>query len=154
MIKLLNNETPTFNGMLSKSNDTHYSCKKYSKTNDLILQISLWCFGSHNEQSLYKKCNLRSCRVTLFLNPKTKDHCTDMVAYKTAQLSSALPARYRNLSSLDLFKCKIKKNWHYINYYCISVKFLLMAINSNYQEVYLSIDEYSCCVRDRRMFLF
>ena len=42
------------------------------------------------------KWNLRSCRVTLFSNPKAKKYGTDKVAYKAAQLWSTPPARYKN----------------------------------------------------------
>ena len=54
------------------------------------------------------KYNLRNCRVTLLPNPKTKKYGTDTVAYKAAQLWSTLATRYKNLSSLDLFKSEIK----------------------------------------------
>ena len=54
------------------------------------------------------KYNLRSCRVTLSPNLKTKKYGTDTVAYKAAQLWSTLLARYKNLSLLDLFKSEIK----------------------------------------------
>ena len=37
----LNDETTTFNGMLSKGNGDYSSCKKYSNINDEILQLSL-----------------------------------------------------------------------------------------------------------------
>ena len=39
------------------------------------------------------------------------------VAYKTSQLWSTLPARYKNLPSLDLFKSEIKI-WNCNDYPC------------------------------------
>lgn len=35
-------------------------------------------------------------------NPKTKNYSTDTAVYKAAQIWSMLPAKYKNLSSLDL----------------------------------------------------
>ena len=49
------------------------------------------------------KYNLWNRRVEFLPNPKIK-YGTDAVAYKTAQLWITLLARYKNLSSLDLFK--------------------------------------------------
>ena len=57
------------------------------------------------------KYDLRSCRVTLLPNPKTKKYSTDTIAYKANQLWGTLPTRYKNLPSLDLFKSEMK-NWH------------------------------------------
>ena len=51
---LLNDETSTFNDMLSKSNDTTIHLKKVTKIDDWILQISLRSFGSQNESSFHK----------------------------------------------------------------------------------------------------
>ena len=50
----LNDEASKFNDRLFKSNDTTIRVKRYSKTYDWILQISLLSFGFHNE-SFYKK---------------------------------------------------------------------------------------------------
>ena len=57
------------------------------------------------------KYNLQHCRKTLFPNPKTEKYGTDTVAYKASQLWSTPPARYKNLPTLDLFKCEIK-SWN------------------------------------------
>ena len=57
------------------------------------------------------KYNFRNCRETLLPNPKTKKYGTDTVAYKASQLWSTLPTKYKNLPSLDLFKCEIK-SWN------------------------------------------
>ena len=57
------------------------------------------------------KYNHQNCTVTLLPNPKTKKYGTDKVAYKAAQLWSTLLTRYKNLTSLDLFKSEMK-NWH------------------------------------------
>ena len=97
-----------------------YSCKKYSKIDDWILQINRWSFGSHNEISFTKripKYNFRSCRVTLLSNPRTNQYSIDTVAYKAAQLWNTLPTTYKTLSSLDFFKSKIK-NWHCSDCHC------------------------------------
>ena len=69
---------------------------------------------------------LRNCRATLLPNPKTKKYCIDTIAYKAAQLWSALPARYKNLPSLGLFKYEIKTGIA-VTAPVISVKFLLMV---------------------------
>ena len=85
---------------------------KHSKIYDLMLQISLRSFSSHNAKRLYKrilKYNLRSCGVTLLSNPKIKKIRYWYVVDKAAKLWSRLPRRNKNLSSLDLFKSKIKK---------------------------------------------
>ena len=73
------------------------------------------------------KCNLRSCRVTLLPNPKTKKYGTDTIVYKAVKLWSTLPARYENFPSLDLFKFEIQ-NLHCSNCPCnICQIFLLMV---------------------------
>ena len=59
----------------------------------------------------FLKYNLRNCRATLLPNPNTKNYGTDTIPYKAVQLWSMLPTRYKNLSSLDLFKSEIK-HWH------------------------------------------
>ena len=69
-------------------------------------------FSSHIEEVFTKKVlqdNPRSYRVTIFSNPKTKKYRTDSVAYKSAQFWGTPPARYKNLSSLDLFESEIKQ---------------------------------------------
>ena len=43
-------------------------------------------------------------------NPKTKNYSTDTAVYKAAQIWSMLPAKYKNLSSLDL-KSEMEK-WY------------------------------------------
>ena len=50
----LNDETSTFNDMLSKSNDITVNEKKYSKIDDWILQTTQQPFHSHNERSFHK----------------------------------------------------------------------------------------------------
>ena len=57
------------------------------------------------------KYNFRSCRVTFLPNPKTEKYGTDKVLYKASQIWSTLPERYKDLSSLDLFKPELK-SWH------------------------------------------
>ena len=71
------------------------------------------------------KYNFRNCRETLLPNPKTKKYCTDTVAYKASQLWSTLP-RYKNLSSLDLFKSEIK-SWNCSDCPAMFAEFLLMV---------------------------
>ena len=51
--------------------------------------------------------NLRICRATLLANPKSKKDSIDTVAYKTAQLWSMLPARYKNLSFIQIRNKKL-----------------------------------------------
>ena len=46
------------------------------------------------------KYNIRSCRVTVLPNPKTKKCGTDTEGHKAVQIGNMLPARYENLSSL------------------------------------------------------
>ena len=50
------------------------------------------------------KYSLRNYRVTLLPNPKTTKNGADTIAYKTVQLRITLPAKYKNLAPLDLFK--------------------------------------------------
>ena len=109
--ELLNDETSTFNDMLSKSNDTTIHVKNIQK---LMIEFYKYLYGllapimKEVFRKRIHKYNLRNCRVTLLLNPKTKKYGIDTVAYKATQLWSTLPRRYKNLSSLDLFKSKIK----------------------------------------------
>ena len=56
------------------------------------------------------KYNLQRCRVSPSPNLKTEIYDTDTVVYKATQIWSMLPTRYKNLSSLALFKSEIK-NW-------------------------------------------
>ena len=72
------------------------------------------------------KYNLRSCRVTLLPSPKTKKYGTDTVAYEAVQLWRTLPAKYKNISLLDLFKSE-KKTGILVTATEISVKFLLLV---------------------------
>ena len=51
-------------------------------------------------------------------NSKTKIFVTDTVIYKAAQIWSMLPAWYKNLPSLDLFRLKIK------NFCCSGVGYI------------------------------
>ena len=101
---LLNDETSTFNDMLSKSNDTTIYVKNIQK---LIIEFCKYLYGlsdSKMKEVFTKrilKYNLRNCRQTLLSNPKTKKYGTDTVAYKATQLWSTLPTRYKNLPSLD-----------------------------------------------------
>ena len=111
---LLNDETSTFNDMLSKSNDTTIHVKNIQK---LMIKLYKHLYGL--SASIMKKVftnrplkyNIRNCRVTLLSNPKTKKYGTDTIAYKAAQIWSTLLKRYKNLPSLDLFKSEIKI-WH------------------------------------------
>ena len=111
---LLNDETWTFNDMLSKSNDTTIHVKNIQK---LMIEFYKYLYGLSTpimKEGFTKrilKYNLRNCRETLLPNPKTKKYGTDTVAYKASQLWSTLPTRYKNLPSLDLFKCEIK-SWN------------------------------------------
>ena len=52
--------------------------------------------------------NLRNCRVTLCQFLKPKKYGTDLIACKATQLWRTLPAMYKNLPLLDLFKSEIK----------------------------------------------
>ena len=111
---LLNDETSTFNDMLSKSNDTNIQVKNIQK---LIIEFYKYLSGHSAPTIKVKftkriiKYNLRNCRQTLLPNPKTKKYGTDAVAYKAFQIWSTLPKRHKNLPSLDLFKSEIK-SWH------------------------------------------
>ena len=108
---LLNDEASTFNDMLSKSNDTTIHVKNIQK---LMIEFYKYLYGLSApimKEVFTKrilKYNLRNCRENLLPNPKTKKYGTDTVAYKASQLWSTLPTRYKNLSSLDLFKSEIK----------------------------------------------
>ena len=123
---LLNDETSTFNDMLSKSNDTTIHVNNIQK---LMIEFHKYLYGLSApimKEVFTKrllKYNLRNYRATLLRNPKTKKYGTYTIAYKAAQLWSKLPKRYKNLSSLDLFKSEIK-NWHGSDR---SVEFLLMV---------------------------
>ena len=63
------------------------------------------------------KYNIRNCRVTYanckyrLPRPKSRKYGADTIAYKAAQLWNTLSPRYKNVSSLDLFKSQIK-SWH------------------------------------------
>ena len=108
---LLNDETSTFNDMLSKSNDTTIHAKNIQK---LMIEFYNYFYGLSApimKEVFTKrllKYNLRNCRATLLPNPKTKKYGPDTIAYKAVQLWSTLPTRYKNLSLLDLFKSEIK----------------------------------------------
>lgn len=52
------------------------SCEKYSKSDEWILQISSWSFGSHNKKAFPNKVpkyKIQSRWLTLLSNPKTKN---------------------------------------------------------------------------------
>ena len=109
---LLNDQTSTFNDMLSKSNDTTIYVKNiqklmsefYKYIYDLLAPIMKEFFTKR-----ILKHNLWNCKETALPNPKTKQNGTDTVAYKAYQLCSTLPTRYKNLPFLELFKCEIKR---------------------------------------------
>ena len=111
---LLNDETSTFNDMLSKSNNATVHVKNIQK---LMIEFYKYLYGLSApimKEVLTKrllKYNLRNCGVTILPNPKTKKYGTAAIAYKAAQLWSTLSTRHKNLPSLDLFKYEIK-NWH------------------------------------------
>ena len=107
---LLNDETSIFNDMLSKSNNTTVHVKNIQK---LMIEFYKYLYGllAPIMKEVFTKRLLRNCRVTLLTNPKTKKYVIDTIGYKTAQLWSTLPTRYKNLPSLHLFKSEIK-NWH------------------------------------------
>ena len=117
---LLNDETPTFNDMLSKRNDTTIHVKNIQK---LMIEFHKCLYGLSvpiMKEVLTKallKYNLRNRRVAVLPNPKTKKYGTDTIAYKAAQLWSTLQTRNKNLPSIDLFKSEIK-NWHCSNCPC------------------------------------
>ena len=87
LVVLLNDETLTFNDMLSKSNDTTFHAKKIQK---LMIEFHKYPYGLSTpmmKEVFIKrilKYNLQSCRVTLLPNRKTKIYGTDTVAYKAA----------------------------------------------------------------------
>ena len=114
---LLNNETSTFNDMLSLKNIQKLMIEfyKYGLSAPIMKEVFT---------NRIFKYNLRNCRETLLPNPKTKKYGTDTVAYKTSQLWSTLPTRYKNLPSLDLFKSEIK-SWNCSDCPAIFVEFLL-----------------------------
>ena len=94
---LLNDETSTFNDMLSTSNNATIHVKNIQK---LMIEFYKYLYGLSApimKEVLTKrllKYNLRNCRVNLLPNPKTKKYGTDTIAYKAAQLWSALSTRY------------------------------------------------------------
>ena len=111
---LLNDETSTFNDMLSKSNDTIIHVKNIQK---LMIEFYKYLYGLSAPimkevfTKIILKYNLRNCKETLLPNPKTKKYGTDTVTCKASQLWSTLSTRCKNLPSLDIFKCKIK-SWN------------------------------------------
>ena len=107
---LLNVETSTFNGMLSKSNHIH------------VKNIQKNFTKRHCDRN-----NLPNCGVTLSPNFKTKNCGTSRIAYKATQLWSTLPTRYKNLSSLDLCKSEIN-NWHCSNCPCNSCRIFVVEL--------------------------
>ena len=86
---LLNDETSTFNDMLSKSNDTTIHVKNIQK---LMIEFYKYLYGLSAlimKEVFTKrilKYNFRNCRETLSPNSKTKKYGTDKVAYKASQL--------------------------------------------------------------------
>ena len=100
--------------MLSKSNDTIIYVKNVQK---LMIDFYKYLYGLSAPimkevfTKRIRKYNFRNSRQTLLPNPKTKKYGTDTVVYKSSQLCSALPTKYKNLSSLDLLKSEIK-SWH------------------------------------------
>ena len=125
---LLNDETSTFNDILSKSNDTNIHVKNIQKmmieSYKYIYSLSVPIMKEVFAKRILKY-NLRSCRVTLFSNPKTKKYGIDTVVYKAVQFWSTLPTRYENLLPLDLFKSEIKTGI-VVTAPAISVEFLLV----------------------------
>ena len=111
---LINDETSTFNDMLSKNNDITIHDKTIQK---LMIEFCKYLCGlsAPTMKEFFTKrilkYNLRKCRETLLPNPKTKKYGTDTVAYKAPQLWSTLPKSYKNFPSLDLFKSEIK-SWN------------------------------------------
>ena len=97
---LLNDETSTFDDMLSKSNDTTIHVKNIQK---LMTEFYKYLYGLSAPvmkgvfTKKILKYNLQNCTQTLLPNPKTKKYGTDTVAYKASQLWSTLPTRYKNL---------------------------------------------------------
>ena len=85
---LLNEETSTFNDMLSKSNDTTIDVKNIQK---LMIEFYKYLYSLSApimKEILTKRLlnyKLRNCTVTLLPNPKTKKHGTDTIASKAVQ---------------------------------------------------------------------
>ena len=116
----LNDETSTFNDMLSKSNVTTLHVKYIQKLKTEFHKYLYDLSTSIMKEILTKrilKHNLKNCRQTLLPNTKTKQCDTDSVAYKASQFRSTLPTRYYNKLSLGLFKSEIK-NWHCSDWPC------------------------------------
>ena len=117
---LLNDETSTFNDMLSKSNDATIHVKNIQK---LMIEFYKYLYGLSAPimkgvfTKKILKYNLQNRRQTLLPNPNTKKYGTDTVAYKASQVWITLPTRYKNLPLLDLFKSEIKR-WHYSDCPC------------------------------------
>ena len=135
--------------MLSKSNDTTIHVKIIQK---LMIEFYKYLYGLSTfimEEVFTKrilKCNLQSCKVTFFSNPKTKIYGIDTVAYKTVQIWSKLSAKCKNWLSFDLFKSEIKR-WHCSDCLCNICRSFVEDVGfANCQEVYLSIRKYSGCV--------
>ena len=86
---LLNDETSTFNDMLSRCNDTIIHVKIIQK---LMIEFYKYLYrlsAPIMKEVLTKrflKYKVPNCRATLLPNPKTKKHGTDTIAYKVAQL--------------------------------------------------------------------
>ena len=94
---LLNDETSTFNEMLSKSNDTTTHVKNIQKLMTEIYKY-LYDLSAPIMKVLINrilKYDLRNCRATLLRNPKTKKSGTDTIAYKTVQLWTMLPTKLK-----------------------------------------------------------
>ena len=107
----LNDVTSTFNETLSKSNDTAIQVENIQKRR-LNSSKNIYGFSSPIMTEVVIKSvlkyNVWSCRVTFLQNSRNNKYASDTVVYKAAQISSMLPASYKNLSSTDLLKCKIK----------------------------------------------
>ena len=107
LIASLNDETLIFIDMLSKINDSTTHVKNIQK---LITDVYKYLNGlsalilNDAFTKIMLKYNIRSCRITLLSNPKSKNYGTGFVAYKAAQIWSTLPTKSENLPSLDLFK--------------------------------------------------
>ena len=111
---LLNDDTSTFNGMVSKSDNTNVHVKNIKKLMIKFYKYLYRLLATIMKEVFTKrivKYNLRNSRVTLLLNPKIKKYDTDKLAYKANKLWSMLRKRYKNLSSLYLFKSRMK-NWN------------------------------------------
>ena len=111
---LLNDDTPTFNGIVSKGDNANIHVKNIKK---LMIKFHKYLYrllATIIKEVFRKrtvKYNLQNSRVTLLPNPKIKKYDTGKLAYKANQLWSTLPKRYKNLSLLDLFKSEMK-NWN------------------------------------------